>query len=81
MLEDYSNYSSFMDLMSQLLRWAGLPHEGGACGLSRTCKSLPTLIIQALNLDDMGPEERKVTQAIIPEFVVDGRERGRSPPR
>ena len=44
---------------------------GRASGLPRTCKDLFTHITQALNIDDTDPEERKATQAIIPDFVVD----------
>ena len=50
-----------------------MPHMGGASGLPRTCKGLFTHITQALNIDDTGPEERpeerRVTQAIIPDLV------------
>ena len=44
---------------------------GGASGPPRTCKGLFTRITQALNIDDTGPAERKVTQAAIPGPVVD----------
>ena len=44
---------------------------GGVSGLPRTCKGMFTHITQALNIDDMGPEERRVTQATIPDLVVD----------
>ena len=49
----------------------GAAAQGRACGLPRTYKGLFTLITQALNRYDMDPEERKVTQAIIPDLVVD----------
>jgi hypothetical protein len=44
---------------------------GGACGLPRTRKGLFTLITRALNLDGMGPEERKAIQATTHGLVVD----------
>ena len=48
-----------------------MPHMGGASGLPRKCKGLFTHITQALNIDDTGPKERKVTQATIPDLVLD----------
>ena len=62
-----------MDTKSRWPTRAGIPHIGEASGLPRTCKGLFTHITQALNIDDTGPEERpeerRVTQAIIPDLV------------
>ena len=41
-------------------RRAGLPHKGAACELPNTCKGMFTFNTQTLNIDDMGPDERKV---------------------
>ena len=60
-----------LDLMSRWYRRVGLQHKDGACGLPRMCRGLFTQITRALNRDDMGPEEREVIQAIIPNPVVD----------
>ena len=70
--EDLSN--SQRRVGHDIARWprkAGIPYMGRASGLPRTCKDLFTHITQALNIDDTDPEERKATQAIIPDFVVD----------
>ena len=53
-----------------MVRAGGPPRMGGACRHPRTCKGPFALITQALNLDDMGPEERKATQAAAPGLLV-----------
>ena len=66
-----ANHNAASGKIPQWPKRAGIPHMGGASGLSRTCKGLFTHITQALNIDDTDPEERKFIQAIIPGLVVD----------
>ena len=66
-----ANHTSIVDTISRWFKRADLPREGGASGLPRTCKGLFTHITQALNFDDTGPEERRVTKTIISDPVVD----------
>ena len=68
---EYSNQDFFRGPGVEVVPAGGLRHKDGACELPGTCKGLFALITQALNLDGTRPEQRKVTQATIPDLVVD----------
>ena len=69
--ETAANQNFIQDTVSRWFGQASPPYMGGACGLKGACKGIFTLTTQALNLDDMGPEERKMTHATFPDLVVD----------
>ena len=66
-----ANHKPTVDTKSREFGRAGLPHKGGASRLPKTRKGLFTSITQALNLEDVDSEERKVTQTTTPDLVAD----------
>ena len=60
-------------MISDYLLKAHIPHEGGVRGRPKTCKDMFTHITQALNSQDLNPEEHRVLQKIICDLLPDFR--------
>jgi hypothetical protein len=68
-----ANHNSIVDAISDWLLTAHIPHKGGVRGRPKTCKEMFTHITQALNPEDLNPNEQRTLQKIIPDLVPDFR--------
>ena len=68
-----ANHNGIVDAISEWLLRAHIPHKGGVRGRPKTCKDMFTHITQALNPEDLNPNEQRTLQKIIPDLVPDFR--------
>ena len=68
-----TNHNGIVNVISDYLLKAHIPHKGGVRGRPKTCKDMFTHITQALNSQDLNPEEHRVLQKIICDLLPDFR--------
>ena len=68
-----ANHNSIVDAISDWLLTAHIPHKGGVRGRPKTYKDMFTHITQALNPEDLNPNEHRTLQKIICDLVPDFR--------
>ena len=68
-----ANHNATVDCMSMWLERGKIPHLGGCRGKPTTCKGLFTHVTQELNGGEIGEEDYKVLQKVIPDMLIDAR--------
>ena len=68
-----TNHNGIVNVISDYLLKARIPHKGGSRGRPKTCKNMFTHVTQALNSDDLDPKDHRVLQKIICDLLPDFR--------
>jgi len=65
-----SLHDKFVNVLSKWLKRARIPHEGGRCGTSTSCKGIFSHLVNASPNDSA--EVKRIQNGIIPDIVIKG---------